>query len=629
MCRVRFPKSDIYNNDKEYLLKRLAFLKEKISSENLSINDIFELKAISSWLVREQNRDTKNIRLINITVKKYFQNTSIESICNEISNDKLEFIYQNEFWNMIEKFRFSKESIYSKEDVNSLLSVCTLKNIRFPLTKNKIVNDSKSLLKKIVKQDSRNIGLFINNEKIPKENIDFLTLKEKNDMIRDYIKKADLDCCSYLDLIKLSKISNDENKLLAIEKNDELISKLSLKKIEEKISLKLLSNVLEDSYPFVPIHDNNGNDTIYVNKNRLDKSISSKLSLINSIKTELRYMSSYGLIIFPYLNLIKIGFVDLIKNIKSSDDINMYNPSFKLMNSIPIYNFIFESFLEYISKNDFSLEKNLNWYLNDYLNQEYGINNITIIFPENHDEYRICDLFSSFHRLLKFIDKYAKNNKFNRKLLNLVSETPRFNELESVLPDKYINLSDPLLLKFQNFLYNDFFYGTKNDNSFLECLKNDSVEYCKLDRLDKNAIDYFISKKILILENKKVKIINPNLLPILIQNHDYATISKYSFNQEGRNFIDKLVSENKANYINKLLSPAEADFFEFIFSNKFSDGLGLRNKYMHGSDDPNVSKQRKSDYNFTLMMINLLIVKFNDDLKQRKILEEQNSTKKD
>lgn len=628
MYRVQFPKSNTYNNNKENLLKRLGFLKEKISSDVLSINDIFELKAISSCLVKEPKRDTKTIRLINITVKRYFQNTSIESICNEISDDKLEIIYQNEFWNMVEKEIFSKENI-SKKDVKSLLLTCTSKNICFPLTKNKIVNDNKSLLKKLVKKDSKNIGLFINNDEIPKENIDFLTLKEKNDMIRDYIKNASLDSCNYLDLIKLSKIANDENKLFAIEKNEELTKNLPFQEIETKISIKLLSDAIEDSYPFVDITDNNGNGTIYVNKNRLDNAISSKLSLINAIKTELRYMSSLGLIIFPNLNLIRSDLIDMVTNVKSSDDIKTYNPSMALDNLIPIYNRIFELLLNYISKNNFSLEKNLNWYLNDYLNQEYGINDITIIFPENHYEYLICDLFSSFHRLLKFIDQYDKNNKFNRKLLNFISETPRFNELESVLPDKYINLCDPLLLKFQSFLYNDFFYETKNDTLFFECLLNDSVEYSKLDRLGKNRVDYFISKKLLKVENKKVRIINSNLLPILIQNHDYATISKYSFNQEGRNLIDKLVNQNKAKYINKLLSPAEANFFEFIFSNKYSDGLGLRNKYMHGSDDPNVSKQRKSDYNFTLMMINLLIVKFNDDLKQRKILEEQNPTKKD
>ena len=71
-----------------------------------------------------------------------------------------------------------------------------------------------------------------------------------------------------------------------------------------------------------------------------------------------------------------------------------------------------------------------------------------------------------------------------------------------------------------------------------------------------------------------------------------------------------------------LLSRAEVRYFDYVLDAAFSDGLDLRNKYVHDSISSDEEKH-ENDYNVLLKMIVILIIKINEDFCLRDTLNKE------
>ena len=71
--------------------------------------------------------------------------------------------------------------------------------------------------------------------------------------------------------------------------------------------------------------------------------------------------------------------------------------------------------------------------------------------------------------------------------------------------------------------------------------------------------------------------------------------------------------ENMVRFTDKLFTEAEQDYFNYYLNNKFSNGLWLRNKYVHATNSHEIEEQ-ENDYKILLKLLVLLILKIEDDL---------------
>ena len=66
-------------------------------------------------------------------------------------------------------------------------------------------------------------------------------------------------------------------------------------------------------------------------------------------------------------------------------------------------------------------------------------------------------------------------------------------------------------------------------------------------------------------------------------------------------------------FSDKLFTVAEQEYFDYYLNNRFSNGLWLRNKYVHATNSHDNAEQER-DYKILLKLMVLLILKIDDDL---------------
>lgn len=90
-------------------------------------------------------------------------------------------------------------------------------------------------------------------------------------------------------------------------------------------------------------------------------------------------------------------------------------------------------------------------------------------------------------------------------------------------------------------------------------------------------------------------------------------LSYHHLDRNKQKIVDILLEKKILKYENTLFSKPEYDYLNYIFNKSdFSNGLDLRNKYLHGTQSMN-KKVQKNDYYIILRMLVLCILKINDE----------------
>ncbi|MBE99697.1 hypothetical protein [Flavobacterium coralii] len=91
-------------------------------------------------------------------------------------------------------------------------------------------------------------------------------------------------------------------------------------------------------------------------------------------------------------------------------------------------------------------------------------------------------------------------------------------------------------------------------------------------------------------------------------------LSYWNYAPGYRAAIDEMIADGLVAVENKLFSRQEQQYLNFYLNKKeFTNGLDLRNKYMHGTNSASESTQRH-DYTVLLKIFILVLLKIKDDL---------------
>lgn len=147
-------------------------------------------------------------------------------------------------------------------------------------------------------------------------------------------------------------------------------------------------------------------------------------------------------------------------------------------------------------------------------------------------------------------------------------------------------------------------------------------EDVKLDQFRSYQIDTLrglIDKEFLhINEAGFVKLRKVIFIIILGDFHKGEVLSYWNYPIEFRNVIDQMIIDGLVSFENKLFTRAELKYLNFYLNKKeFTNGLDLRNKYLHGTNSTSETAQKKDYYMFLKTLI-LVLIKIQDDLVNNK-----------
>lgn len=216
---------------------------------------------------------------------------------------------------------------------------------------------------------------------------------------------------------------------------------------------------------------------------------------------------------------------------------------------------------------------------------------------------------------------YVEEGFIDKELLEFSSGTLYLSSLKSKKSKKYAYGNGNEYYRFryvffsnQSMLYYVEPHKEKYQNLY-QLLTNENIKYDDFQDYQKSEIDYLLSKEHLIVDKKGfIRIHNNDLVFVIGILYHEDVISFWHYPENIRTQILHLEKEGIVYFENTLFTIDERKYLNFYLNQKeFSNGLDLRNKYLHGTNTSSIEEQ-KNDYQILLKLLILIIGKIKDDL---------------
>ncbi len=620
------------------LKKGEDILKNSTSSNYDDLNDILELYNIKKYIDNELYlKDWTSEEIIDVKQKVIEYGKTIGKFMSNINDSNVIDIYEttlrgyvNSFWELVNNQnvfkRISKNSfsdILSKEPhlIHSLLTHKNLIEYYNIELKNFLLTYSQSaeILLSIyeVKEDSK-----INQKFIPKS----LTIENKEAIISNYLDSKEVNL-NYVVLIKNVRNRND------FKISDK--TRLKAKRLHKRETENFFANKsgmkygVSISFPENPEKIKDG----FVDENRVvNYSYSLKYIKENNKPYTLFQNFKY---LFEFLdNQNRISLVSkesqlgLFERIMGMQSHNEYRggTTFSLsemtsQGQIFGYNKVLSEFyiaLEDILHSVFTASFQERYAFAD--NARFSIPTATSYFE------KVRLLAPEFESALKQFKLFVEEGNIDFELLQISSSPSAIKDIPSLNQNKYIyfNKKNEVMVGCSSIFFSDQTllayvepFKEKKYNTFFELLSNEKVKFGNYEEHQKPRLNYLMKKGFISVDNKDfIQITNLPRVLIFKDLHDNEVGSFYHYPINFQKEVQQMIIEDIIYFESLLFSkPEQAYFNYFLNKSEFTNGLDLKNSYVHGTQaNPNEIQKHEYAYFSYLKLIFLAFLKIDDDL---------------
>lgn len=264
------------------------------------------------------------------------------------------------------------------------------------------------------------------------------------------------------------------------------------------------------------------------------------------------------------------------------------------------------------------IENIIKWFFEEYLKEEFQADGFRIQIASKFGSIleKCKTIATEMDSIFKQYKLYVENRTIDRELLEISSSHIRFNELPSMINNKYAYAKSEEILKEQFFLFSDqsmlnYIPKYKETKSFYDLLKQREVKLTDYPEWEKPNLKWLESRGAIIIDNQEVIAMNIPKVTILrdLYYHDVVCGSYY----KNQDIIKELVDSGDLQYSSSLFSEPEQSYLNYMLNkSEFSNGLDLRNKYVHGTYSLD-EKQQEQDYLRLLKIMIVVIIKINEE----------------
>lgn len=627
----------VFYSDRDLSIRDNLVLAKKVLeefSEDLffDINRVLELYHIKTfykrkntiifWDESEDELYENKIPIIKNTIVNYFLkigNHNIVEVYKEVNYD-----YKSSFWELFRDFNFQKK--ISKDTFQKIL-IQNKNCLRFILPHKIIVRQYDKVLKNFIVNNTEFAELILTEHEVIKEDknikLCFPSSLSQNDI--------DILLSKYLD--KDPNLNYVELILFTSELKLEPKTKLKAKKVYEKINKEFFDkntgvnygvNIEFSKSQEKPIAIQNQGTVIYY-------SYSTNFLLENSKNTI--FLFEVFSFLFKYTDiqnritliskLNELGIFDKILGLRAKKKylkgVNFINKEMASLGQLYLYS----EFLK--NQINTSLESIVTNYINEKLNKYLFESNFKFYFPTKDSSYlqKIRMILPEMESLLKQFKHLVENKEIDLELLEIDSKPTKIIDIPSLMTKRniYGNFKNSLFLELTNQLCseNSFLYFIESNKnkykSFFELIIKEDITICDFKEHQKVYINKLIDNGILKIDTKNfLRFSNALEVKILFDLHKDEYLSYWIHTQLYRNIIDKMIKNDLLTYDSLLFSKQEQYYLNYYLNkSEFSNGLDLRNKYLHGTNGES-EEQHKNSYYILLKLLIIIITKIEYDL---------------
>ncbi len=274
-----------------------------------------------------------------------------------------------------------------------------------------------------------------------------------------------------------------------------------------------------------------------------------------------------------------------------------------------------------------SIENIIQYHIVEHLDECFGLKGFRFSLPSNGTSYfeRIRTLLAEYDVLLRQYKLYKEDGFIDNELLCMSSSTYSLSQIPSFIHKKYCYLHDNKLALPIHLLFSDqsgLSYVEPFKESKYHCLYdliiNEEVLYGNFKSYQFDRLHHLFEPGYLFVDHTGiVRIKDKHQLFILKQLYTEEVLSYWRYPEECKVIIDKMADEGILYFEDTLFNKLEQSYFNYYLNKKeFTNGLDLRNSFMHGTN-PNSENELINLYYVLLKIIVLTILKIDDDLSLR------------
>lgn len=636
--RVRFySKEDMSGGNN--LSKSEPILRGDIKLVYSDINDVLELYNIKKYLDNDlflqswTEDDIASFKKKSIQIGKVIgqffssiDDSNIVSLYGDVLGD-----YLDAFWEVVNNQKAFKK--ISKENFKVILS--SDPHIIHVILQNKnLVDYYQSEIKEFLLGYSKSAEILLSIYEVkhdlrvkakflPKS----LSIADKEKIIVNYLDSEDVNM-NYLELIQNARnradlIISSRTRLKAKRLNESEIKNffdqnegfrygISVE-FSEKVS-KIKDGYIDDSHTAHYVYNTNfikENNTPYLlfqNFKYLFEYLDSE-SRINLISKESQIESLESIMGLRSVNEYKVGAAFSYSEITSQAQIAVYN---KVLSELGTS---LEEILQHVFTVDF--------------HERFGFAENALFSIPSATTYleKVRLLAPELESILKQFKLFVEDGSIDFELLQMSSSPTAIKEIPSLNQKKYIylNKDNEEAVSCSNIFFSDQtllayiepFKG-KEYRTFFDLLANEDVKLSSYEEFQKPMINYLIDKEFLYIDDADyIQFTNHQRVLILKDLHDNEFASFYHYPIPFQKEAEQMAIESMVVFDSSLFSkPEQAYFNYFLNKSEFTNGLDLRNSYLHGTQ-ANPDDVRKHEYSYFtyLKLLVLIMLKIDDDLQ--------------
>ncbi|GAB6109830.1 hypothetical protein [Fusibacter bizertensis] len=621
-----------------YLQKGEHILRADTKSDYTDINEVLELYNLKKYIDNDlflnswSKEEIENFKLKTTeygkVIGKFMATIDDNNVVNSYGNTLRNYVHS--FWELV-----NNQSVFkriSKVNFANILAsepyviheILTHKSIvdyysteikNFLLTYPKFAEILLSIYE--VQDDFRK-----NQKFIPKN----ISIQDKENIISDYLDSTDINL-NYVGLIRNVKNGNDFKisdktrlKAMRLHKNE---SKkiLSENSIEYGVSISFPENATKIKDGFVDrnlvVHYSYSLD--YIREN------SDFHTLFNNFKVLFEYVD------FQYrINLVnKRSQMEVFERIMGVHSQNEYRTgtTFSLTEMTSqgqIY-----GYGQILNALNISLESIINFVFTSFFQEKYDFpNNASFLISSATNSHfeKVRILAPEFESVLKQFKLFVEDGSIDFELLQISSSPSAIKDIPSLNQDKYIyfNEDNKEMVNCSNLFFSDQTllayvdpFKEKEYSSFFDLLVNEQVYFTNYEEHQKPQLNYLIEKGFIFIDASGfIQVTNLERILIFKDLYDNEVASFYRYSTDLQNEAKQMALDDIILFESSLFSKPEQSYFNyFLNKSEFTNGLDLRNSYLHGTQAvPAETQKHEYAYFAYLKLLFLVMLKIEDDL---------------
>lgn len=282
----------------------------------------------------------------------------------------------------------------------------------------------------------------------------------------------------------------------------------------------------------------------------------------------------------------------------------------------------------YLRGHDTNLELVIEWFFNEYLSKTYHAEGLKYTPSTQASTYleKCRHVFAEMDSVIKQFSLFVENGELDQELLRITSESYAYADIPSLVDNKYAYPADDnTIIGVLHHLYSDqssitYISEDLKGGTLPELLTKHTVKYSDFHHYQTPIIDELINVGVLKNTNDIIEFVSPKQVAMLRKLFRVGAINYNLVSPEARVQIDAMVTKGWLKIESSLLTKEESSLFNYYLNQKdFSDGLDLRNKYLHGSQGSGDDEtEHYKTYIIALELLIILVLKIDNDFSLKR-----------